>query len=114
MVLRLTDLSDMLRLTVVLLAFALTPLSHAANYPCSGKKGGVARCDGPLFVCNDGSISGSKRNCSAERSGGRSAPLRSVGNTSSECACGSGKLCTGPRGGQYCITANGNKSYRKK
>lgn len=99
---------------VLLLTLGLSQLSHAANYPCSGKKGGVARCDGPVFVCNDGSISGSKRNCSAERSGGRSAPLRSAGNVSSECPCGSGKLCTGPRGGQYCLTASGNKSYRKK
>lgn len=101
-------------LAVLLFAIGLSQLSHAANYPCSGKKGGVARCDGPVFVCNDGSISGSKRNCSAERSGGSATPLRSVGNASSECACGSGALCTGPRGGQYCITASGNKSYRKK
>lgn len=99
---------------LLVLAFGLALPSYAANYPCSGKKGGVARCDGPVFVCNDGSISGSKRNCSAERNGGRSAPLRSVGNASSECTCGSGKLCTGPRGGQYCLTASGNKSYRKK
>lgn len=33
----------------------------AANTPCSGKKGGIDRCDGELFLCNDGSISASKK-----------------------------------------------------
>ena len=37
----------------------------AANTPCSGRKGGIAGCDGDLFLCNDGSISGSKKSCSA-------------------------------------------------
>ncbi len=32
--------------------------------PCSGKKGGVSHCDGSKFVCNDGSISASKKICS--------------------------------------------------
>lgn len=27
------------------------------------------------------------------------------------CACESGALCEGPRGGIYCITAGGNKRY---
>lgn len=45
-------------LLCLLLAFGLAQLSQAANYPCSGKKGAVARCDGELWVCNDGSISG--------------------------------------------------------
>ncbi|MDU9408242.1 hypothetical protein RTH74_11595 [Pseudomonas sp. zfem001] len=91
----------------------LAQMSQAANYPCSGKKGGVARCDGELWVCNDGSISGSKRNCSAVY-GGSAKALRATGNAPSECSCGTGVLCTGPRGGQYCITASGNKSYRRK
>jgi hypothetical protein len=83
----------------------------AANYPCSGKKGGVARCDGALFVCNDGSISASKRNCAAER-GLRDTEPR-MDNTGA-CPCGSGALCTGPRGGIYCVTPAGNKSYRPR
>ncbi len=29
----------------------------AANTPCSGRKGGIAGCDGDVFLCNDGSIS---------------------------------------------------------
>lgn len=31
---------------------------------------------------------------------------------SSGCSCGSGNYCYGPRGGRYCITSGGNKSYR--
>lgn len=100
-------------LAILLLAFCLTQFSQAANKPCSGKKGGIARCDGKLFVCNDGSISGSKKHCSATSNGGNAKPLRTV-SSNSKCGCGSGTLCTGPRGGQYCMTASGNKSYRKK
>lgn len=100
-------------LITLLLTFGLAHLSQAANYPCSGKKGGVARCDGALWLCNDGSISGSKRNCSAAYGGGSSSPLRATGNVASECPCVTGVLCTGPRGGQYCVTPNGNKSYLK-
>ncbi|EMM2750319.1 hypothetical protein RFI20_002521 [Klebsiella pneumoniae] len=43
----------------------LNPLTtYAKNYPCSGKKGGVSHCtsDGK-FVCNDGTISKSKKTC---------------------------------------------------
>jgi hypothetical protein len=100
-------------LATPLLLFGLSELCTAANHPCSGKKGGIARCDGELFVCNDGSISGSKRNCSAERHSGNAAALRTIGNSGS-CPCGKGTLCTGPKGGQYCITTSGNKSYRRK
>ncbi|MGF6331332.1 hypothetical protein ABH909_004210 [Pseudomonas sp. BS3782 TE3695] len=30
------------------------------------------------------------------------------------CACGTGTFCTGPRGGVYCLTPSGNKSYKRK
>lgn len=30
---------------------------------------------------------------------------------SSSCPCSSGMVCTGPRGGRYCITSGGNKRY---
>ena len=43
----------------------------AANYPCSKSKGGVAYCQGSKFVCNDGSISQSKRVCSASAHGSK-------------------------------------------
>lgn len=45
----------------------------AQNTPCSGKKGGISHCDGSKFVCNDGSYSRSKKNCSSEYSGTDSA-----------------------------------------
>ena len=44
-------------------AIMLPGLAMAANTPCSGKKGGISHCSGGKFVCNDGSISGSKRVC---------------------------------------------------
>ncbi|WP_223240413.1 hypothetical protein [Citrobacter sp. C1] len=37
----------------------------AKNYPCSKSKGGVSHCTAEgKFVCNDGSISRSKKKCS--------------------------------------------------
>ena len=35
----------------------------ARNKPCSGKKGGVSHCSNGKFVCNNGTISQSKRKC---------------------------------------------------
>lgn len=29
------------------------------------------------------------------------------------CQCDSGTNCTGPKGGNYCTTANGSKTYKK-
>lgn len=93
--------------------------AHAANYPCSGKKGGVSHCAGDTFVCNDGSVSGSKRSCSAEMGGGNSPrqlftqPQRNS-SAAGDCSCRSGNVCTGPRGGRYCMTDAGNKSYLKR
>ncbi|MDV7492864.1 hypothetical protein R4511_09735 [Acinetobacter baumannii] len=50
------------------LLLVLSSLSVAeagrGRQPCSGKKGGVSHCDGSKFVCNDGSISASKKICS--------------------------------------------------
>jgi hypothetical protein len=51
---------------VAALAIALMAMSASAdarNTPCSGKKGGVSHCSGGKFVCNDGSVSKSKRVC---------------------------------------------------
>lgn len=86
--------------------------ASAANYPCSGGKGGVACCNGALFICNDGSISGSKKNCLAELGApalNLVAPQRAVAG--SDCSCRSNNICTGPRGGQYCLSDIGAKSY---
>jgi len=52
----------------------LIPLSaQAANTPCSGKKGGISHCNGTKFICNDGSISRSKKDCSVAFGGDTSA-----------------------------------------
>ncbi|WJN58875.1 hypothetical protein [Pseudomonas sp. SO81] len=87
----------------------------AANTPCSGRKGGIAGCDGDLFLCNDGSISGSKKSCSAYV--GSSAPTaapQQLLQDNGECTCGTNTFCTGPRGGVYCLTPSRKKSYVRK
>lgn len=103
-------------LVVWLLAGLLFPWgAQAANYPCSGSKGGVAHCAGERFVCNDGSISGSKKVCSGPQGsavrGLLDAPAAAGG---SSCSCRSGNICIGPRGGQYCLSDNGSKSYVRR
>ena len=56
----------MLRILVMAMTVTLasTMIVDAANTPCSGKKGGIARCtkDGK-FLCKDGTISQSKKVC---------------------------------------------------
>ena len=43
----------------------------------------------------------------------KSQPTTKIKKTySSGCSCGSGSYCYGPRGGRYCYTSGGNKSYR--
>ncbi|WP_242634793.1 hypothetical protein [Atlantibacter sp.] len=51
-------------LSVCLVFLTVSSFASAANYPCSKSKGGVSHCtaDGK-FVCNDGSISRSKKVC---------------------------------------------------
>lgn len=48
---------------IAALLLSLPTVSMARNYPCSGKKGGVSHCENGKFVCNDGSISKSKKTC---------------------------------------------------
>nr|WP_256562594.1 MULTISPECIES: hypothetical protein [unclassified Pseudomonas] len=104
--------SMLLLIPLLCLASAST---WSANQPCSGKKGGIARCDGDIFLCNDGSISASKKSCSAML-GGRSESARPqpLLQSNEGCQCGTGAFCTGPRGGVYCLTPSGNKSYKRK
>jgi hypothetical protein len=54
--------------TLALIALmVLAPMAQAyTNYPCSKSKGGVARCEGSRFKCNDGSYSDSKKVCTVE------------------------------------------------
>ncbi|WP_273828803.1 hypothetical protein [Pseudomonas sp. SBT1-2] len=105
---------DFKALGVGLLLLAAAP-AFAANQPCSGKKGGIAGCDGELFLCNDGSISGSRQNCAARYGdSGQAARPQSLLRSSDGCPCGGGSFCTGPRDGVYCLTPSGNKSYKRK
>jgi hypothetical protein len=104
---------------LLLLAGLCAGQADAGNTPCSGKKGGISHCAGGSFVCNDGSISASKKICSAGGGGGggggaRLAPAKAAPGGAGSCPCSSGNLCTGPRGGRYCLTPAGNKSYKPR
>ncbi len=101
-------------LLVVALSLLISADAWAGNTPCSGKKGGIDRCDGELFLCNDGSISASKRSCSARYGGSTATRANTLVQDAEGCACGTGSFCTGPRGGVYCLTPAGNKSYKRK
>ena len=110
---------NFLKLAACSLAVALlsTVGAQATNTPCSGAKGGVAGCHGDTFICNDGSVSASKKSCSASLGaaglvGGMSSQMAPVVN--GECSCRTGAYCTGPRGGRYCMTDGGTKSYLRK
>jgi hypothetical protein len=50
-------------LAVVALTLAAVPALAAKREPCSGKKGGVDRCEAGKYVCKDGSKSASKKMC---------------------------------------------------
>lgn len=98
----------------VVFTFSL-PVS-ATNTPCSGHKGGIAYCQGSTFICNDGSVSASKKNCVAYVGGnlgliGSEQTEMSPASVPDDCSCRSGQFCVGPRGGHNCITDNGGKSY---
>ncbi|ACE92265.1 hypothetical conserved protein [Rhizobium etli CIAT 652] len=92
--------------------------ADAANTPCSGRKGGIAGCQGDTFICNDGSASASKRSCSAYMGGAvgllGGGASQMTPTISGDCSCRSGAYCTGPRGGRYCMTDGGKKSYLRK
>lgn len=104
------------RVLCVFLLLASTSVL-AGNTPCSGRKGGIAGCDGETFLCNDGSISASKKDCSAVfgiRGSSPAARPQPLLQSNDGCQCGSGSYCTGPRGGVYCLTPGGSKSYKRK
>lgn len=105
-------------LALVVLLLALSS-NAAANTPCSGSKGGISHCIGGRFLCNDGSFSASKRVCSGFPDGQRASralmqsPQRSAPAVG-DCSCRSGAICTGPRGGQFCYSDSGRKSYLRR
>ena len=106
--------SALLRAGVAILLLALSTSALAANKPCSGGKGGIAGCDGDTFLCNDGSISASKKSCSAMLGLSNEVRAQPLLKSDDGCQCGSGSYCVGPRGGVYCLTPGGSKSYKRK
>lgn len=48
----------------LLLLLIVPGFIFAQNTPCSGRKGGIAYCDGSYFVCKNGTYSASKKICS--------------------------------------------------
>lgn len=99
----------------VVLAFSAGAL--AANLPCSGKKRGIAGCQGETFICNDGSVSGSKKSCSQYMGtvgllGQASENMKQTPD--GHCTCRNGAYCVGPRGGKFCLTDSGAKSYLRQ
>lgn len=105
-------------IALIAVSAATTLDAQAANTPCSGGKGGIAGCQGDTFICNDGSVSSSTRSCTAYIGGALGVMGGGSSNmspaVSGECSCRSGAYCTGPRGGRYCITDSGLKSYLRK
>lgn len=61
----------MKKIVLSAISIALISASFTAEargrLPCSGKKGGISHCSGSKFVCNDGTISKSKRSCNGKR-----------------------------------------------
>lgn len=114
-------LSALLFQTLIVVAFVvsciLSSSAFATNTPCSGKKGGIDHCQGSTFICRDGSVSGSKKSCEVEMGGvgllGSGAPEMEP-TSSTSCSCRTGSYCTGPRGGRYCISDDGSKSYLRR
>lgn len=104
-----------MRLVLWLALLFCSAAASAANYPCSGKKGGVERCVGEQFLCRDGSISASKRVCSSPDSTASSLTSKApAASATGSCNCRDGEYCTGPRGGTFCYSDSGKKSYLRK
>ncbi|PJX23885.1 hypothetical protein CAP48_12310 [Advenella sp. S44] len=106
-----------------MLSILLIPPAQARNYPCSGAKGGISHCQGETFICNDGSVSASKKDCRATLGRGNASAAHLFSNNRNmtpsaqkddNCRCRSGTYCTGPRGGKFCYSDSGRKSYLRK
>lgn len=76
---------------------------------------GIARCDRDLFLCNDDSISESKRSCTSYLGNSRTTPdqtapsLCRLADSFSERACAISPFCAGPHGRVYCLTPMGGR-----
>ncbi|MEX5989021.1 hypothetical protein [Providencia hangzhouensis] len=53
-------------MAVSVMMIASINTANARNYPCSGSKGGINRCEDGKFICNDGSTSRSEQVCTIE------------------------------------------------
>ena len=69
----------------ILIILLLLPLAaFSGGKPCSGKKGGISHCEGNTFVCNDGSVSKSNKDCSSyvnDKSQQKVIPIESIAAT---------------------------------
>ena len=102
-----------IRLLVTCSFLLAASLATAANTPRSGKKGGIDHCQGKTFICRDGSVSKSKKNCQGTMGsvgllGSQASGMQPAAGD--DCSCRSGTFCTGPRGGRYCVEDGGDKS----
>ena len=53
-------------ITLLVMVVSSIGTANARNYPCSGSKGGIDRCDDGKFICNDGSTSRSEQICTVD------------------------------------------------
>lgn len=61
----------LLAVSFIFLSVAVTEQADAkGRLPCSGSKGGIQRCVNGKFLCNDGTISRSKKICDPTVYGG--------------------------------------------
>lgn len=70
--------------------------------------------DSSLLCSYDGCYTGKTLKSSTVNRAATYTPVTSKKQTYSigGCSCGTGNYCYGPRGGRYCYTSGGNKSYR--
>lgn len=95
-------------LFTALFALALMPTVAEAR----GRGGSGARRSSGRSAGRRSTRASSSDRRGAAASGGY-APVASAA-PAGDCGCNTGNVCTGPRGGRYCITAAGNKRYLKR
>ena len=54
-------MNKILFLSLLALCVSTSVEAGKGRQPCSGKKGGINHCQGAKFICQDGSMSGSKK-----------------------------------------------------
>lgn len=90
------------------------------NYPCSQSKGETAYCQADVFVCNNGSISASVKDCrndykktEHDRSLDKQAAFQPAA-PGAACICRKGLYCLSKKGKASCLDDNGIKSALPK